>query len=444
MPGEEFFVTAIVLVIIAVIIYAIVANKCESFTAAAAPVAAAPVAKVDTKTDRGIITITTNKSYQGINDLVKAFNKLYSISNNAAYEVTSTDGQADHYMAIELKAAVDKSLTSSSVVLRKSYDSKFLQTYTDRATKKSMWNTDRKADVRAASLMGSLKLRVLEKALKFKPGQTDDRTYFNYYIVTKDENQRVKMLVDALNMTHRRNASNSFEMRERRFPDYLGYYDMKGRSTPSREKFIAGTMASLAPDDIHVYGNEIVNPIYKTNQINQFLRGNPPVFDIVTHLGSPNDYSAWAYCPLPTNERCDPSINHCYLLRAYVNGSDITNCKKAPARLKTVVDAYNSAVIENNNIGHPVSGKLVRFFGGITHLPRDSSNYMGGMVYVPRGDRDYDDKVSASIDSDDRVAYETNTDIDNAILKNDFTGMKERIRDFLKSNMSDYKKKRNR
>lgn len=74
MANEEFYVTVLALVLLAVIVYVVVTARCKSkFTASDKQV---------------IITITTKLPHKGINDLVRVFTKNYPVDTKPIYYIT--------------------------------------------------------------------------------------------------------------------------------------------------------------------------------------------------------------------------------------------------------------------------------------------------------------------------------------------------------------------
>lgn len=354
-----------------------------------------------------VISLTTKKSFVGINDLIKEFKKT------STYYMDPSN----RYVPVEVEAKIDASLNDKAVVFTSSLDPKNPKTFTDRSTKKSMWNTDRKANVRVLEFLKFINFRTLPKPISFTPGKDVSKTEYNYYIITKTENRSVLMLVDALNTI----------VQIYQFTKMTDKVNKVNQTLPLR--FYAGTMKTALPDMISFYENtnktmipdktiSLVggefskNPtdITKFNQLTDFLPG----YDTLVNCPSSN---------LPdtrypnTIDVCDELTNHCYLLRTNVNRSHPGKCSMAPGRVKAVVNAYNEAM-EQSGLRNKYTSKPVRFYGA---------------VVVGKANETI---VSASIDDPNMVIFEPNILIDTSIKNNDFTHMKNRAIDYIRTHRS--------
>ncbi len=386
MANEEFFVTVLALVFFALVLYIIASQVFVQNPVYYSSFGGSAKEK---------IIISTKKSYEGINDLVKEFNKTYP-PTAPIYTM-----QRGYYIPVSMEAPLtDSSMDSKTVkiVSPKGYDR-----YDNRETKNSMWNTDRPARSRLVDFIKEFELIERVAPIAFNPGTDPKKNEFTYYIATKTYDAGVDRLVTILNAVC---TSNSLTK----------VYAPKSQTEKLPIKFYTCIVGSIHDTQLHIYENDKKEPVFtsaRTHTKEQFpWEDRSTMTDeyrldrfvyytniLVEHYVSKRcqiNSKLDDYVPPPPS-MCDEKVNHCYFLRTYVGGDNIKMCKEnAPKRLTSAVNSFNKISTESKLV-HPVTKKPVKFYGAV--LPMSTKN------------PSFDQKVLGTIDSSDKVLSVTYRDI---------------------------------
>lgn len=372
MANEEFYTTLIALVLL-VIVAVIAVRSCSSGTS-----------YFGSTLDTYAITLTTNKSYAGINSLVNELTNMQK--TNILYVVKD-----NKTMLLQVKSLTNRRLKDNDVLVEDSMG--FSRKYTNRGSKNAIWNTDQSASVRAPAFLTLFSIQSMKMPASYMNGcsYTYTKGMMSYYIISKNPSLQLVSLVDRLN-----SESASYGFKNVTFSACLD------KSLP--ENVVEINYGDSPKAVIKKKYNDVD---WNADMLGSFLDTTGIFPELKAELEASRECKFSKNVSPPTPDVCDEKTNHCYMLRAYSKGSQ---CTPTEQHLNALTDAYNRAV-SRAGVVHRTNKKPVRFYG--VHLP--GSN----------------DKIVSSIDRSSMQISENVVDVERAMQRNNFKQIESHVVDYL-------------
>jgi hypothetical protein len=381
MANEEFYTTLIALVLL-VIVAVIAVRSCSG-----------GMSNFGSFGDVYTITLTTNKSYTGINSLVSEITKIQT--TNMLYVVNN--GTA---MSVVVRATTNKSLKDNDVVVSDSLG--FSKKYTNRASKNAIWNTDQSASIRAPAFLTMFLIKSMKIPDSYAKRIISPKVQY-YSFISKSPSIHLALLADRLSEEYSKYQLLSPSGQKNEFHAYTD------ARLPENEVLISygigNTLASKR------FSNIDTKRVWNGNTLDSFLVATG-IFPELQEARGCGFADKKASAP-PSPDVCDEKANHCYMLRAYSSPRDCaTNSNRE--ELSAVTNAYNRA-LQSKGITHRSNKKPVRFYG----------------VHLQETGLEDSSRIYAAIDRSDMVIDENIASVQTAMRNNDFKGIESHIVNYL-------------